>query len=80
MSNKFERRDCTDRREEEIGPPSGWKDRRRRTERRMPEIGECEVSESEWLEYFGTVDKSSLANDVLPGSEIAAEAFEQTRE
>lgn len=80
MSNKCERRDCADRRQDELGPPSGWKDRRRRTERRMPEIGECEVSEAEWLSYFGAVGKPSLAAGTLPGSELAAEVFEHVRE
>jgi len=47
------RRSQADRRQDDIGPPSGWKDRRRSTERRIPAIEECEVSESEWLMFFG---------------------------
>lgn len=47
------RRQQADRRQDDIGPPSGWKDRRRSTERRTPTIEEYEVSESEWLMLFG---------------------------
>jgi len=47
------RRQQHDRRQAEIGPPEGWKERRRTTERRIPTIEECEVSESEWLMFFG---------------------------
>lgn len=80
MSNKFERRDCADRRQNEFGPPSGWKDRRRRTERRIPELDECEVSESEWLAYFGAAGKPALAAGGGAGSELAAEVFDRIRE
>jgi hypothetical protein len=76
MSRKFERRYCVDRRLEELGPPSGWKDRRRRTERRIPEIGVCEVSESEWLHYFGGVGKTTAS--IAP--DLAADIFERARE
>lgn len=33
-------------------PPSGWKERRRKTERRIPTVEETTVSEDEWLAYF----------------------------
>lgn len=42
-----ERRLDYDRRGVEIGPPSGWKDRRHAVERRKPEVRE--VSIDEWL-------------------------------
>jgi hypothetical protein len=54
MANEKHQRKSADRRQEELGPPHGWKDRRHATERRIPEIVECEVSESEWLLYFGS--------------------------
>lgn len=80
MSNRFERRDCADRRQDEIGPPSGWKDRRRRTERRIPALDECEVSESEWLAYFGGTSKPSIATGGVISSELASEVFDRIRE
>jgi hypothetical protein len=48
-----ERRAGCDRREEELGPPHGWKERRRRTERRIPCIVEHDISADEWEHYFG---------------------------
>lgn len=53
MHTTSNRRQQIDRRQDEIGPPAGWKDRRKTTERRIPAIEECEVSESEWLMFFG---------------------------
>ncbi|MBS1161984.1 MAG: hypothetical protein H6R15_4403 [Proteobacteria bacterium] len=53
MYTIINRRQKDDRRQQDIGPPSGWKERRRTTERRIPTIEECAVSESEWLMYFG---------------------------
>jgi hypothetical protein len=80
MSNKFERRDCADRRQDEVGPPSGWKDRRRRTERRIPELDEYEVSETEWLAYFGGTDKPALAAGGVAGNERSAEVLDRIRD
>lgn len=45
-----------DRRQQDNGPPAGWSDRRRSTERRIPEIEECAISEAEWELYFGKTD------------------------
>ena len=53
MKLSKERRGTPDRRQHEAGPPAGWSDRRRSRERRIPTIAECEVSEAEWLMYFG---------------------------
>jgi hypothetical protein len=61
MNSTKERRLADDRRQEEVGPPSGWRDRRRSTERRIPEISECDVSEAEWDFYFGP--KNTVAKD-----------------
>lgn len=79
MLTKRESRDTADRRQEELGPPQGWKDRRRRTERRMPEINEFVVSESEWLSYFGTVRSVPMTVNALTTSEVAADIFDGIR-
>lgn len=80
MSNNFERRDCADRRQDEVGPPSGWKDRRRRTERRIPELDEYEVSETEWLAYFGGTGKPALAASGVAAIDLPTEVFDRIRD
>lgn len=62
MYTTTNRRRPNDRRQSDLGPPSGWKDRRRTTERRIPVIEERQVSESEWLTYFGKSITPNLAN------------------
>lgn len=42
-----ERRDKSDRRNAENGPPTGWKDRRRKAERRIPAVSEVPFEEWE---------------------------------
>lgn len=42
------RRTSEDRRKDDLGPPSGWRERRRTVERRLPEIVEDAVSHGEW--------------------------------
>ncbi|WP_265944898.1 hypothetical protein [Dechloromonas sp. A34] len=79
MRTKREARDSADRRQEELGPPQGWKDRRRRTERRMPEINEYVVSESEWLSYFGAVRSALVPANTLATGEVAADIFDRIR-
>lgn len=39
-----------DRRKEDIGPPNGWRDRRRTVERRLPEVEEESMSPDAWAE------------------------------
>lgn len=80
MSNKFERREADDRRQEEFGPPQGWRDRRRRTERRIPEIDEFEVSELEWQVYFGSLRQPPDTTSPLVNGEIPADVFERSRD
>ncbi len=53
MNNNNERRRVDDRRQKDIGPPSGWRDRRRRAERRLPELSEFVLSEADFQTYFG---------------------------
>lgn len=78
MASNNKRRELTDRRDDDIGPPPGWKDRRRRTERRIPEIEEQVISESEWMAYFGN---PLPVNPVLAqASEAAASALDRVRE
>ena len=48
----------TDRRVEDIGPPGGWRERRKHVERRIPETFEIEVSADEWAAYFGANGQS----------------------
>lgn len=79
MRIKHESRDTADRRQEELGPPQGWKDRRRRTERRMPEINEFVVSEAEWLSYFGGARSAPIAVNALSSGEVGADIFDGIR-
>jgi len=44
------RRNTDDRRQQELGPPSGWKERRRQVERRQ--IGVVEISFQEWRLFW----------------------------
>ena len=46
MSSEADRRHIEDRRLDELGPPEGWRDRRRSVERRMISVGE--VGYEEW--------------------------------
>lgn len=41
-----------DRRQEDLGPPQGWRERRRSVERRMPEVQEDAISRSEWDRHY----------------------------
>lgn len=45
MSGKHKQRTGLDRRKRDIGPPAGWKERRRNPERRMPEVEEVSMDE-----------------------------------
>ena len=53
MNSEDKRRPLEDRRIEDVGPPDGWRDRRRHVERRMPKAEEVAVSDDEWEAYFG---------------------------
>ena len=48
-----------DRRIEDVGPPSGWRDRRRHVERRIPKTEEVEVTDEEWATYFANPSRKS---------------------
>jgi hypothetical protein len=54
MLVKCEKRLGQDRRDCELGPPDGWRERRKAVERRIPEVRE--IPFSEWLAYLPTRD------------------------
>lgn len=78
MTNASERRASSDRRNEDNGPPNGWKDRRRRTERRIPAIEEQTISEDEWARYFG--GGSPVKVEQAPTVDVAAAVFDKVRD
>lgn len=43
------RRHTHDRRNDDLGPPAGWRDRRRIVERRLPRVAEDLISLDEWV-------------------------------
>ena len=45
MSGEHKKRTGLDRRKRDIGPPAGWKERRRTPERRLPEVEEISIEE-----------------------------------
>ncbi|MGA9395581.1 MAG: hypothetical protein WBV56_09590 [Azonexus sp.] len=47
MKAKQHNRSGAERRIDDIGPPSGWRDRRKNVERRRPDVRE--ISFSEWI-------------------------------
>jgi len=79
MTNTNERRSPCDRRNDDAGPPHGWKDRRRRTERRIPEIREQAISEDDWERYFGNRAAAAPTTDTAAESEIASDVFDRAR-
>ncbi len=50
MGSGGDKRAGNDRRQQEQGPPKGWRERRRAVERRQPEVKE--IPFSEWLAYL----------------------------
>lgn len=58
MNTSCDRRLGLDRRQDDFGPPAGWRDRRRHAERRLPELREFVLSEIEFLFYFGRKERS----------------------
>lgn len=51
LSNRRKRHD---RRQDELGPPIGWRDRRVGVERRLPVVGEDAMSEIEWFKHLAS--------------------------
>ncbi len=52
MVNKSNKRKGEDRRNLELGPPNGWRERRKSVERRLPAVDE--IPFSEWLAHLPT--------------------------
>ena len=53
MGTTSERRRRKDRRQVDLGPPPGCFERRHSVERRLPQVDIRNMSEDEWLSYFG---------------------------
>ena len=68
-----------DRRQEELGPPPGWAERRRRVERRLPQAQEAEISDADWLLFFGTAGAAQPDRNVVT-FDMAAEVFDRVRD
>mgnify|MGYP003415091445 len=70
-----------DRRIEDVGPPSDWRDRRKRVERRIPMTEEIEVSEAEWLTYFGgPARQSAVAAFIAHHEHVGTEIPDRVRD
>jgi len=80
MQNKENRRCTNDRRHTDYGPPSGWRERRRRTERRLPTLAEEELTESQFLIYFGERSTFDSDEETTEVQIIAAEVLSRSRD
>lgn len=72
-----ERRDLNDRRDEDQGPPEGWRERRRHAERRIPQIEEQVLSEEEWSQYFFAPKKPPQPDAI--DAELSGVTFNDSR-
>jgi hypothetical protein len=75
MSSSANRRARTERRDQDLGPPSGWKDRRRSVERRMPEIREIAMPVAEFIAILRSTQEAlrrSANHDLETGPEPSA--------
>jgi len=64
MNKTNERGPHEDRRIEDVGPPDGWRERRRHVERRIPTAQEVEVSAEDWealIEWLETLEDIQIA-------------------
>lgn len=68
-----------ERRQLEAGPPSGWAERRRRVERRLPIAEEADVSADDWEKFFGAPGGAMPDRNVITFDE-AAEVFDRVRD
>jgi hypothetical protein len=78
MLNDPERRVRFEQRQRDIGPPKICAERRKKAERRMPNLEEAEMSDAEWQLYFGNTQKAGAPNDA--GAEHAAAIFDRARD
>jgi hypothetical protein len=72
-----ERRNRNERRRGDYGPPKGCAERRRRAERRLPDVAETDISAAEWEHFFGRV--ATTSNTHNPLLEQAADVFDRVR-
>lgn len=81
MGDGMERRLGGERRRQDSGPPAGWRERRRSVERRRPDVGMVQVSDSDWEKYFGrraaTVAAPTTGGDPL---EMSSTVFDRVRD
>ncbi|MBL8432595.1 MAG: hypothetical protein J0M01_09595 [Dechloromonas sp.] len=77
MNRKEKRKLAEDRRIEDVGPPVGWRDRRKGVERRIPVTEEVDVTDSQWATYFGP--RSDEAADDPQPTHDAEGAFDRVR-
>ncbi|NJD24400.1 MAG: hypothetical protein FIB06_03240 [Betaproteobacteria bacterium] len=68
-----QRAEHPDRRIEDNGPPSGWKERRKHVERRIPHPEEVDISDDDWERYF-TPKAGNHADELA--HEAAGDTFE----
>ncbi len=59
-----ERRSIPDRRRRDTGPPSGYAERRIIAERRLPKVVEEKISDVEWKNYFGRLERRQGAQAI----------------
>lgn len=81
MGDGIERRLGGERRRQDSGPPAGWRERRRSVERRQPDVGLVQVSDSDWEKYFGrragTAAVPTAGGDPF---EISSTVFDRVRD
>ena len=77
MIRKDKRKPPDDRRIEDVGPPTGWRDRRKGVERRIPVTEEVDVTDSQWARYFGSRSVDAAENEQAPDD--AESAFDRVR-
>ena len=52
MKNSKCKRKVHDRRDNDLGPPLGWKERRRFADRRLPMVSEMEITRDEFIQML----------------------------
>jgi hypothetical protein len=77
MIRKDKRALQEDRRGADVGPPKGWRDRRKGVERRIPVTEEVDVTDSQWATYFGPRSDEAADNEQPPDD--AESAFDGVR-
>lgn len=75
MNTTDKRGPSEDRRLEDLGPPVGWRERRKHVERRIPTALEVEVSAEDWEAYFVKPLKAKAHHE----HEAAGDVFERAR-